>query len=366
LRLRLFFKGGIIIPKKSLQREQAIRERDKIIQLCKEGKSLYDISDAVGINRVYIRELLDREGIRKSKTKEERNNELRDNINQYSDKIVQCYKAGKSIGSIKKILKEEDNCNMSLQCIREIVNKNTIIRRTRKGYQKYTCNDSKFSSYDKFSCYWAGLLAADGCIYERKNSDIEYIILTLTDKETVMGFKEYIEYTGEVTQINKTTTIGGAKGKIEVWEVRCNSKNICKNLRENFNITPRKTNTYTPPQIPYELIKYFILGYIDGDGCITYSKTNTERKQFALNITGTYQIIEYIQTYLGKTNLKTFQRNPQNGKNNVSITIQGNDQLLAILSSLYDDNEIVQICMQRKYERFLLLKEQQERKMASA
>lgn len=76
--------------------------------------------------------------------------------------------------------------------------------------------------------------------------------------------------------------------------------------------------------------------------------------------------VRNIGDSLRASHLKLIQRYPERKNNNVTINIQGNTQLYHMLSELYSDDDINNICMQRKYQRFLMIKKQQERKEASA
>lgn len=329
--------------------------------------SICQISKETTVNREYIAWVLQKIGIKKIRKRKEIEKEYEENLKEYKTNIIEWYKNGTSIKQIKIKLEEEKNFVTGYGTIANVLKDNKIIIKTAKDYnKKYSCDSNAFKEYDKYSCYWAGMLAADGCIYQRKDCDSRYLILALKDRSTIIRFKDYIKYTGGITfserSFNKEST-----SKSPFWEVRCNSNEICDNLKENFNIVPKKTDIYTPPStIPTELIKFYILGYIDGDGCISYCTTNTGRKQFNVNITGTHQMIQYIQEYFKKQNIKLHERHPENGVNNITLNLQGNDQLYGILSNLYSDNEINSICIQRKYERFLLLKEQQEKKYSLA
>lgn len=58
-------------------------------------------------------------------------------------------------------------------------------------------------------------------------------------------------------------------------ELRINSVLFCKSLMEN-GILPQKTgNEIIPDTVPEYLLKHFIRGYFDGDGCITKMKNHT-------------------------------------------------------------------------------------------
>lgn len=351
------------MPKKSTKLEQARNRKEELCELFNKGMSICKIKDITGINRTYIAIVLEECGIYKKETKKEIEDKIITKYKENEKYIIDQYNKGVSVKKIRKKLQDKGILLDTKRIVGLLKNNNIVIKDARFYNKKFVCDESAFEDYNKESCYWAGLLAADGCVYQRKDSNSKYVILCLCDKELADGFADYIKYTGGVTKLQKKV-----KDKnTTVWEVRCCSNKLCEDLEMNFNITPGKTLTYTPPDsIPEDLINFFILGYIDGDGSITYSTTTTGRKQFALNITGTFETIDFIKEYFNLSHLKTFQRFPERRNNNTTLCVQGNDQLNSILTKLYSDDFINEICLQRKYQRYLILKEQQEKKKASA
>lgn len=336
-----------------------------MIKLYSEGKSICQISKDTKICREYISRVLESEGIRSKRTREEVKKEFEDKIKKITPVVLNLYEEGVSITKICDKL-HKDGYRISEASIQAIIRDNNLSIKTAQFYnQKYQCNEKVFSTYNKFSCYWAGLLAADGCVYKRKDTGSLYVILGLIDKNTVYSFKKFLEYTGVVShRLVKSTFKNSCKEyETETWELRCLNNRICKDLEDNFNITVQKTYTYCPSEyVPQDLIKYFILGYFDGDGSISYCTTNTGRKQFNITFTGTLETIHYIQHFLCKDNLKIIQRYPERKVNNYTLYVSGNEQLYAILSDLYSDPEINQICMKRKFDKYMLLKKQIEEK----
>ncbi len=356
------------MPKKAPKYEEALKKSSELIAMYKSGKSIYQISKDTKIYRAYIAKILDINGIKRIRKRSDIVEEQQQIIANYIPKIIKWYKSGIAIHKIHDIIKKEGN-TIGIATISSLLKNNGVhIKTSHEINKKYTCNEEVFSTYTEQSCYWAGLLAADGCIYERKDTHSKYVILCLTDKELVQNFNNFIEYSCEIDFKEKPTGFGkNKKCSTKTWEVRCLSNKICFDLEENFNITSNKTYTFNPSnKIPQELIKYFILGYIDGDGSITYHTTNTGRKQFNLSITGTLEIVQFIMRYWNKEKLKLMQRFPERQVNNYSLSISGNDQLLNLLGELYSNEEINKICLQREYEKYLILKEQQENKYKKA
>jgi intein/homing endonuclease len=148
----------------------------------------------------------------------------------------------------------------------------------------YRHNTSFFNQQVPTVAYWAGFIAADGCIYA-KDSTIR-IIISEKDKSLLHEFIRDIQYDGKIHQ-----RIISQNGKLfSRVKVSIPAKKNIEYLRTYYNITPRKSLTLQPPNIDdLEMIKAFIAGYIDGDGCIISTD-----KTIRLSIVGNKDIIDWI------------------------------------------------------------------------
>lgn len=69
-------------------------------------------------------------------------------------------------------------------------------------------------------------------------------------------------------------------------------------LERNFCITPRKTFTLQPPtHLTRDLSLAFIVGYIDGDGCIFTEKPRTGHLRLGLHVVGTREMMLWVQSW---------------------------------------------------------------------
>lgn len=161
----------------------------------------------------------------------------------------------------------------------------------------YTKNKKFFSKYTIESCYWAGFIAADGCIRPK----ISTVIIELATKDHIQleKFKKSIEYDGNIKTNNRTTSFGiSNSSKIEISGV----KDWIQDLNEKFNITTNKSLTLKPPiKIKKNSHKAaFIKGYIDGDGSISCYKYKRKDRQnissmLEIRILGTYEMLSWIK-----------------------------------------------------------------------
>lgn len=132
-----------------------------------------------------------------------------------------------------------------------------------------------FGFFDHFtpeSAYWAGFLAADGCV--RSTRATVSLRLAVADFDHVEKFRRAVHYNGEV----KTS---GSAAYLHI-----NGPRWVISLKRNFNITPRKSLTYSLPALPSDALPHFIRGVIDGDGSITRTSVPS------LHIRGTRSLLE--------------------------------------------------------------------------
>lgn len=147
---------------------------------------------------------------------------------------------------------------------------------------KNKLNHDYFKEPTIINSYYAGYFAADGYIYKSKSSTYVGMVLNKKDSVVLKNFKKELRYIGPIHTKRKDNT----------HRLIFTSKVIAKDLKNNFFITERKTFTLKPPKkltIPHSLA--FIIGYIDGDGCISQSKAGYLR----LEIAGTLKMLKWIR-----------------------------------------------------------------------
>ncbi len=97
-------------------------------------------------------------------------------------------------------------------------------------------------------------------------------------------FKTDINYTGQVVQYNSE---GFDKS---VVRLSCGEEWF-SDLKNNFNIVPRKTKILQPPILTDYLAWCYLIGFIDGDGCLHVNK----RDILSINITAASRdILEWV------------------------------------------------------------------------
>lgn len=123
-------------------------------------------------------------------------------------------------------------------------------------------NHDAFAKINEQSCYWAGFIAADGCVYR----NFLKIALQPRDHQHLSNLFHFLG-SQKKSQIKR----GYARFTIR-------SKKIKEDLFTKFNITPKKSLTLQPPNIiDNNLIRHYLRGLIDGDGCLYITTDNTLR-----------------------------------------------------------------------------------------
>jgi hypothetical protein len=176
-----------------------------------------------------------------------------------------------------------------------------------KKKTKYYHDEDFFSRDTEGSFYWAGFIAADGCIMEKGRDYVFVLKITLAsrDEKHLYKFKTHIQSTSPISRYNFKEKPSGCC-KIIIYNAK-----TCSDL-SRFNITPRKSLNYTFPDHlkDHKLIRHFIRGYIDGDGCFTWhKKTNRTTGRPNLCIRGTVDFLTSVKSILDKQFVSTKRSN---------------------------------------------------------
>ena len=154
-----------------------------------------------------------------------------------------------------------------------------------------TYNDTFFDVLTPESTYVLGLWFADGYMY--KDGSKYRVSLTLKGSDKYLIDRIAMLWGSNVYH----KTYGGfARATTQV-----NSQVMYSRLLE-LNGSPRKSLTLKFPDIPNSLVRHFIRGYFDGDGCISirrqYRVDGTYSLWGRVSIVGTKDILESIYMYL--------------------------------------------------------------------
>lgn len=247
-----------------------------------------------------------------------------------------------TLNKCEKALEEYLNSNLS---IRELSVKYKINRGLLSGYalgkgidiynRKSKCNDRIFDVIDtEDKAYWLGFLYADGNVHKHNNSYRIELSLKEGDLEHIKKFKSFMCSENRISY----------REPQKAYRIGIGSRRIYERLIE-LGCIPNKSLIIKFPtndQVPNSLLKHFIRGYFDGDGCFSL-RHNVHSISPSICILGTEDFLSGIQKiYNGKISKKSTE-------NIYSLRFR-KEEALKFLKDIYTDSNIY---LNRKYDRFI-------------
>jgi hypothetical protein len=159
-----------------------------------------------------------------------------------------------------------------------------------KGFvpRKYSHDHSVWNEQTVESCYWAGFLAADGCVQKRNKTWTLSLELARKDRSQVEAFRSFIGSDVQIfddERISKTSRMAVHFG--EEWS----------NLMEGFLVTPNKTKRLRPPEFESELLELsYLIGYLDGDGCICLVNRRGKLELTIRFVSSSFEVLDWIKS----------------------------------------------------------------------
>lgn len=179
--------------------------------------------------------------------------------NKAKDREVKCETCGKPI--IPR--KHNDRCNKHFYCSPTCM----YIYKKTHDLRESTVNDDYFDTLNPKVSWMIGMIASDGCIKKNK-----FLYISQSGEEglkCIQYIKNELSFSGKISESKP-------KNGKTVYKLTINSPKIIQKLKE-YNIIENKTKKFTIPDIILnnkDYFRYFMWGYIDGDGCIgIYNKT---------------------------------------------------------------------------------------------
>jgi hypothetical protein len=207
---------------------------------------------------------------------------------------------------------------------------------------KYKCNEDFFAQDNELSFYWAGFIAADGCVREKKTkySSIKTFEMALSTKDLAHMelLKKHIEAE------NPIRICGNKRQNTENCHITISSSRIFDDLNR-FGIVPRKSKILQFPDwlARHELVRHFMRGYFDGDGGYYINK---KYNNLTMDICGTEQFLTVFKDIMEADNRPQSIAKPYFKNGIYNLNYSGNIQCTAFSAFLYDDCSVY---LNRKY-----------------
>lgn len=188
-------------------------------------------------------------------------------------------------------LKKSYSSESSLDICKKLNKSWTYIKKCAKSLglsrnrKKYHVDDSYFDVINtNEKAYWLGFISADGSV----SKNIQFVLVVhKKDLQILIDFKNAIAPDAEIKQeIRKSRNY---------YILRLSSRELVEKLGK-YNIISRKTYNFEwPNELPEEYYIPFIIGYFDGDGCLSY---NNQNKKWQWYILGKEKILEKMRQIL--------------------------------------------------------------------
>jgi hypothetical protein len=231
------------------------------------------------------------------------------------------------VGKINEISTES---GFSARHISKILKENGVNIKRRKNY---TLNDNFFSNIlSEDQAYLLGLIYADGSVEDNRN----LISVSSKDKSYLKKVKMIINYDGEI--VERVSGFGKT-----YYIMSFSSEQMSKDLKKFGLCYNKAENLLTLPNISEYLIRHFLRGYFDGDGCI-YESTSTTKsgskkyyyKVFAVEIIGNQEFLERIGDIFSKYKISYTFKNSKCDYMKY-IRVKGNINLNKLYELFYDN-----------------------------
>lgn len=210
-----------------------------------------------------------------------------------------------------------------------------------KGYNIYNKRAEKSANVHYFDnidneekSYWLGFLFADGALSTNGKSYNIELGLKLEDVDHVKNFAKAVNKEHIIIDSYRARCIIGSKHMFEVLS--------------NYGCTTKKSLTLTFPNVNIfkdkSLIKDFIRGYVDGDGCLSWG--NKKHTKCLVSILGTKNFLNGIINIFPPT----CKLRKNNKNQDITLVLTYNGRLgFDFCSYLYKNATVY---LKRKYERY--------------
>lgn len=226
----------------------------------------------------------------------------------------------------------------------------------KRDIKKISKDDSYFKNIDsEEKAYWLGFIYADGSISEIKNKNTGNIkslnfeiTLASEDKNHLEKLSKAIAYDGEI----KDKKVSLNEKTYTAARLSVSGKEFCENLIDK-GCVPRKSLILKFPSkevVPDYLIRHFIRGYFDGDGCVHFNHGEelSGNGSYIINFVGTKDVLEKIKSILiYELNLGDVKLHSKGRA--FTLSYGGFFNFSKILDYLYTDSTVY---LDRKYEKY--------------
>lgn len=251
-------------------------------------------------------------------------------------------------------------CEMSKNAIAEKLNRTPSaigLKASRMGLKKYPyyCNYHYFDIIDtEEKAYWLGFMTADGWISQNKKTGAGAIGIELqySDIGHLRKFNKSIQGNYKITDRWRSCEISSRDKETlhHTCVIRVYSRKMYDSLCA-CGLSQDKSYIVKFPDIEPHLVRHYIRGYFDGDGCFSVSNNHLNVKF----VTVSYNYFQDLSNYLNSLGLqlRCFNELNEFGTMVYYTEIRYNKDKLLFLDYIYKDSNIY---LDRKHKKYLKAK----------
>lgn len=230
------------------------------------------------------------------------------------------------------------------------------LKARRLGLKKYpyTCDYHYFDEIDtEEKAYWLGFLTADGWVSksDKSNAGVTGMELQYSDLGHLKKFNKSISGNYKITDRWRACTLpNGQEKKHHMCCIRIFSLTMY-NALVNKGFAQNKSYDFCIPELREDLVRHYIRGYFDGDGCFTFTN-----KTFHISfITASKTLNKDLIKTLKSNNLNVAENSYVNdfGTTMFRPEIYRQQDKINFLDWIYKDCNVY---LDRKYKKYLKVK----------
>ncbi|MBL7087160.1 MAG: LAGLIDADG family homing endonuclease [Candidatus Cloacimonetes bacterium] len=332
--------------------------KNKIVEMRRNGCNVREISEKCNVRLMTLRKELkkiDEYQIDRKKLAMYQTEGVK-RFNKYKSKIIQGFKEGKSINSLSR------KFEISPNTINRRLVEYGLYRREKRMVHQF--NETFFENIDNNTkSYWLGWMYSDGFVQIHTITKGKYIGLDLSgiDVDIVTEFRNSIQSNMRVKEVvHKPKSNTGFKNKdYKSYRLIFLNEKMFDDLGKLGGI-PKKSLILkfpTSKQVPNKYIRPFLLGYLEGDGAIIFTKRKKSKSfRITFTIIGTKHFCQgykmELQNILKNYSIKstiTIRQEKRRKNNTYNLVITKTSSVLVICDVLFNSFESI---MYRKSEKF--------------
>jgi len=263
---------------------------------------------------------------------------------QEAQKIISNYVGGTSL---KKLQKET---KLQQKQIRKILIQAGITILTAYETQKKQAlleERNYFDELNDLQCYILGLIFGDGCVHYNPKKYKYATTIVSNDMDILESANQLFGGKFPITK----------RKKAKAFNLVVNSKHLCQELINKFQLQSPKSNNLIWPTLPQKMYPLFVSGLLSTDGCV---RIDQRRKDQPCGIEFSYssnclEFVKRLRSHLSKTlnidetgHIKTLKRNKKRKNSNYSLRYSGTNAI-SVLNWIYQNTTPLTRC-QRKYD----------------